>query len=248
VGHNLLKGADKRGPDRVLVTHLAFDRSPERDLAFEAHLLMSEGARAALFVYVWSTPVLVMGKGQAGDDVRRDICAAEGIPVLRRASGGTAVLHTRTLNIGLVLPAEHEWSKSVRGLYGRFVPLVSDALGRHGVTAHPFDGRLEARPARTAICFEAHTEDSLLLGGRKVFGCAQRRLKGAVLVHGTLLLSLDVPLSSRVFGVPAPRIERAMTALPEGVDRRGLTEDIVAVTAAGMGLAPEIAANRGYDD
>jgi lipoate-protein ligase A len=243
VEHNLLRNANA-----ALATHLAFDRSPDIDLAFEARLLISEGARAALFIYVWSARVLVVGKGQADAGIRRDVCASEGIPVLRRESGGTAVLHTRTLNIGLVLPVGHEWSRSVRGLYERFVPLVSDALGRHGVAAIPVDGRPEERPARTAICFESHTEDSLLLGGRKVFGCAQRRLRGAVLVHGTLLLSLDIPLHSRVFGVPEARIERAMTAVPPGVDRRGLAEDIVAVTAAGMGLKPEVATNRGYDD
>jgi len=228
----------------TLATHLAFDQSPAVDLAFELKLLESGGTHAALFVYGWSIPTLVVGKGQAISEINRDICEAEGIPILRRQSGGTAVLHNRTLNIGLVLSAEHGLARSIKGLYSAFLLVISTALEQLGIAVAPVDGEQRQGALRTAICFESHTEDTLLYRGKKVFGCAQRRLKNAILIHGTLVLTIDIPQQSRVFGVPEQEIDRVMTALPGNLDPHALTSDIVGVMAATLGAIPGIATDR----
>ena len=229
----------------TLATHLAFNQSPAVDLAFELRLLENGCTNTRLFVYSWSLPTLVVGKGQAISEEIAQACESEGIPVLRRLSGGTAVLHNRTLNIGLVLPSEHRWARNVRRLYSIFISMVSSSLKAHDITVVPVAPNSRQDAARTAICFESHTDDSLLLGGKKVFGCAQRRLRDAILVHGTLLLAVNIPQQSRVFGVSEEKIDSAMTAVSESLDPHELTDDIVAVTAATMGLKPVLATHRG---
>jgi lipoyl(octanoyl) transferase len=228
----------------TLATHLAFDQSPAVDLAFELQLLGNGRTGTSLFVYSWSIPTLVVGKGQIISDVNRDICEAEDIQILRRQSGGTAVLHNRTLNIGLILPVEHGWAHGIKGLYSAFLLVVSGALAQCGIAVSPVEGKRREGALQTAICFESHTEDTLLYHGKKVFGCAQRRLRNAILIHGTLVLAIDIPQQSRVFGVPEREIDRMMTALPGNPDPRALTSDIVEVMAATLGMAPGIATNR----
>ncbi len=168
------------------------NRPPALDLAFEIELLNAGMSQSALFLYEWSDTALVVGKGQIASEINYQTCAAESIVVLRRESGGTAVLHNRTLNVGLILPAVHSCARSINGLYSAVGHAISLALARQGVNVNRVI-KGGATPNRTIICFESHTDDSLLLNGRKVFGGAQRRMKHAILIHGALLLAVDIP-------------------------------------------------------
>jgi lipoate-protein ligase A len=189
---------------------------PFQDLAREELLLRAaEAGRPHLFAYAWPSPALVLGYGQ---DLRGGVdlpaCERLGIPVLRRASGGTGVLHHASLSLSLALPAAHPWARGIGSLYDGFVEALRSAVASLGI---PCDRAraLAPRPrGRSPICFEDQRTESLLLGGRKVLGCAQIRRTSSVLVHGTLLLGLDVPLQAAVFGVQPERIAAAMTALP----------------------------------
>ena len=232
-------------PDRSrLMTHLACNRPPAADLAFEMRLLETGAEQATLFIYEWSGATLVIGKGQVASEIDYQTCVSEGVAVLRRETGGTAVLHNQTLNIGLVLPSGHGSARNIGGLYSVLGRVISLALTRQGVSVTLAEIG-DRSPTRTIICFESHSNDSLLLNGRKVFGGAQRRLRETTLVHGTLLLAVDIPQHSRVFGVQESRIEKAMTAVPDGVDRRVLTMDIIGEMAAALELEPDVESERG---
>jgi len=189
---------------------------PLSDLMRE-ELLLDEASQGSphLFTYAWAGPVLVLGYGQSpAGVVDLDFCGRKGIPVLRRSTGGTAVYHHGALSLCLCLPASHPWAQGIQGLYDAFVESVRAALAATGIrTERPAIGR-PAPTVRSPICFEDHRTETLLLGGRKVLGCAQARRSRAVLVHGTLLFRLDAELQARIFGVPQARIEAAMGALP----------------------------------
>ena len=197
-------------------------RSPEECLAEESRLLQRGALH--LFTYTWNQPVLVLGRGQSLENINTDTCRKEGIPILRRSTGGTGVLHQHTLNIALFLPRNHPWSQTIAPLYGRFTAWVKAALTKQSFSCKGWNHRRPSAP-RSAICFESHTDDTLLIEGRKVFGSAQRRQKTGVLIHGTLLLDLDVPQHSRVFGVPKAHIRRIMCALPYPLDVRRFIQD-----------------------
>ena len=92
------------------------------DLAFEAEMLdRAADGRCTLVVASWRGPVAVLGYSQPQDDVDLDLCRERRIPVLRRLSGGTGVIHRSDLSLSLALPVAHPWAASVVGLYDRFL-------------------------------------------------------------------------------------------------------------------------------
>ena len=189
---------------------------PLSDLILE-ELLLAEAGRGSLnlLTYAWRGPVLVLGYGQSPEGVvDLDFCAREGIPVLRRSTGGTAVYHHGALSLCLCLPASHPWAQGIQGLYDAFVESVRAGLAAAGIGTERPAVRPPSPTVRSPICFEDHRTETLLLGGRKVLGCAQARRSRSVLVHGTLLFRLDAEVQARIFGVPSARIEAAMGALP----------------------------------
>jgi lipoate-protein ligase A len=142
------------------------------------------------------------------------------------------------LGISLALPSIHPWTASIGRLYSEFVGCIADVLERFGIDVDiSKDGG--ARQVRGShLCFENRSQDSLLIEGRKILGCAQARKSRAALVHGALLLGLSSGLQSRVFGVPEERIEAAMApvSLPGGAT--GFLVKLVDEMAARLGVSP----------
>lgn len=223
----------------ALPVYVSVGDNPAFDLSFEEQLLHADGqSLPSLFIFYWSSPVLVLGRGQSMTDIDDGVCREEGIPILRRRTGGTAVLHNRSVSIALVLPTHHHWTRTIGGLYARFIGRVAHALTQIGIPASPLDLAASPRPSRSPICFEADCGETLILNQRKVFGCAQHRLKDAVLVHGTLLLGLDIAQQSRVFKVSEDRIERAMSYVPSGKDPRMIVDALIQSISTGLEMTP----------
>ena len=214
---------------------------PSHDLAVEAELLAraAEGRCSAL-VTSWPGPVVVLGYAQKAAEVNLGWCREQGVPVLRRLSGGTGVIHRGDLGVALVLPSEHPWSEGIVGLYDRFLDVLEPALIAVG-------GRVEriARPeragrVRSPICFEEQLADTLVVEGRKAVGCSQARRKGGILIHAAILLGLDADLYSDVFGVDASRVRRGLAPAVSGVDWGRVAEAVLDRLADGLGLDLEI--------
>ena len=102
---------------------------PVDDLAREAWLMdrAAEG-RVSVFLTSWEGPVVVLGYAQKAEEADLEFCRAEAIPVLRRLTGGTGVIHRGDLGVGLALPMQHPWAKGIVGLYGRFLDVLGPAL------------------------------------------------------------------------------------------------------------------------
>ena len=131
----------------------------------------------------------------------------------------------------------HPWHRHISGAYDRFVSIVGRALNRQGIAVSQALPGDMAR-GRSPVCFERDAGETLLLNNKKVLGCAQRRTQRAVLVHGALLLDLDVPLHCRVFDVPESRIRAVMTHLPPCRPDE-LAASIAEETAKSLDLSPE---------
>jgi lipoate-protein ligase A len=215
------------------------------DLAREEQLLRrSAQGELGLFTYGWPQAALVLGYGQdpaLGIDLA--YCQERGIPVLRRRSGGAAVLHQADLSVSLALPAEHPWAKTIRGLYDGFVLSIQEALLSFEVQADRWLPPPGTARSPSPICFEDHLAESLLIERRKVLGCAQVRRRRSALVHGTILFTLDTATQARVYGVPEERIRAAMAALPPrpGLTIRSLAGRLAQILARNLSLklAPE---------
>jgi lipoyl(octanoyl) transferase len=173
---------------------------------------------ATLRLYEWSEPTLSLGYFQRYDDRQRH-AASNLATVVRRQSGGGAILHDRELTYSLVLPASHRLSRFAEGLYTTVHEAIVRVLQPHA-TAGGDGWSLLLRANGTDLtaheepflCFERQAKGDVILAspqripirttpppGRKILGSAQRRRQGAILQHGSLLLRTS-PLAPEVAG------------------------------------------------
>lgn len=199
----------------------AFESGAEnmaRDLALLERAIAGEGP--LLRIYGWAGPTLSLGYFQKEAEVI-EAGAAErlGVDVVRRFTGGGAILHHHEVTYAIALPASHPWSKlDVNDSYLAITRPLLDLLRAQGVEAKFRGGDDPA--VKTPNCFAGSACPDIVVQGRKLFGSAQRRKSGAVLQHGSLLLDIDAPLWAGLFG---PRLGEGFISLAEA--KPGLAVD-----------------------
>jgi lipoate-protein ligase A len=107
--------------------------------------------------------------------------------VVRRLSGGGAIVHDREWTYSCTLPARHDLARDARRLYARVHEGIIGALAGFGFAAR-LRGETDARRNQEFLCFGRGDDFDVMIGNNKVLGSAQRRRKGAVLQHGSLVL------------------------------------------------------------
>jgi lipoate-protein ligase A len=149
------------------------------------------GAAPVLRVYRWSPACLSLGRNQPARG-RYDEAAlrARGLHVVRRPTGGRAVLHDRELTYSVAVP--EAVLGSPRETYAAVNRALVAGLRLLGVPARlqPRTGR-RAPPPSLAPCFQEPVEGEVVASGRMLVGSAQRRDRGVILQHGSLLLEND---------------------------------------------------------
>jgi lipoate-protein ligase A len=138
--------------------------------------------------YRWSPPALSLGRFQPLKDVDLESCAAEGIEVVRRPTGGKSILHLDDFTYSVIIPRGFPLPDSVVEAYRLVCGGILRALELLGLDAaiQPRAGT-DYRKAGGA-CFASSTQADLEYGGCKLCGSAQLRRGGALLQHGSILL------------------------------------------------------------
>lgn len=196
---------------------------PLSDLAFEKDILGSAGAEAVLFMYEWDRPFLVMGYSQDFTGIRTGYLRSSGIAVLRRMTGGTAVLGRKALSLSLVIPMRkgRRGEVSINECYDLFTGSVQDGLRECGIDSERCSAR---EKSDSPVCFFGRGPETLMIGGRKFFGGAQRRVSDLVLVHGVLLLDHAPDLHPLAFEVTPEEVQRKISSIRtndiEGLKRK----------------------------
>ncbi len=165
--------------------------TPEENLALDEALLSGAeaGGGEVLRVWEWPRPTVVLGSGgKLAEEVNVSACRADGVPVLRRSSGGGTVLlggGCQLFTLVLDTARARELSE-VRASYAYILGRVTRAL--------------LPEAAGAALCGVS----DLAIGGRKFSGNAQQRKQRHVLHHGTLLYAFDAAAVARYLP-PPPR-------------------------------------------
>ncbi|MBZ0284100.1 MAG: lipoate--protein ligase family protein [Anaerolineae bacterium] len=145
-----------------------------------------------LRLYAWNPPCLSLGYGQRVADVDFERIAALGWDVVRRPTGGRAILHTDELTYSLSLPADDPIAAgSIVESYRRISAALIKGLESLGVQPQA-DKRAERGEAGGPVCFETPSHYEITVNGRKLIGSAQMRRKAGVLQHGSLPLLGDL--------------------------------------------------------
>lgn len=162
------------------------------NMARDEHLLYDARSwPAVLRLYAWTPPTLSLGCFQRFADIETLPADVQTLPVVRRPTGGGAILHDREVTYALVL--DEGWLPA-RASPAELYRLVH-ACWQAVLSPHVADLRLadEAFPPPHPrhgpfFCFEKPGRTDLLRGAHKVLGSAQRRIPGRVLQHGSLIL------------------------------------------------------------
>jgi lipoate-protein ligase A len=171
---------------------LSGERNMACDLELAARMGSGPEAPPVLRFYRWQPWAISIGHHQALRDINLERCAKAGIDVVRRPTGGRAILHAEELTYCLVMPAG---GRSVLEVYARISRALVRGLLDFGVRAalersQP-DFRAEYRKASSIPCFASSARYEIEVEGRKLVGSAQRHLSGTerdvVLQHGSIL-------------------------------------------------------------
>jgi lipoate-protein ligase A len=155
-----------------------------------------------LRVYSWSRPTLSVGRHQNARDAYEPASVADaGFAVVRRLTGGRAILHDREVTYSVTAPSTD--AGALRESYRRINRLLIDGLRALGA-----DVEIATTTRVTALdlspCFERPAPGELVAGGRKLAGSAQWRENGALLQHGSILVDGDQARVSSMLRRPAP--------------------------------------------
>ena len=144
-------------------------------------------------LYAWTPACLSLGYAQPHADVDAERLKERGWEVVRRATGGRAILHTDELTYSIIAPNDEPLvSGTVLESYNRLAQALLLAVKNLNVPVElkqvEQDGNLRNNP----ICFEVPSAYEITVDGKKLIGSAQARKKEGVLQHGSLPLTGDL--------------------------------------------------------
>jgi lipoate-protein ligase A len=200
-----------RGPFRLLLdgcldgaSNMAVDEA-----VLESYVDAESPPAPTLRLYSWDPPAVSLGRRQPAAGAHdaaylRD----EGIELVRRPTGGRAVLHEHERTYAVIgRLGRPPFDGGVLDTYRRIAAALVAALRLLGVDARGEDPRgghpRDPGPFGPPVCFDRAGAHEITAGGRKLVGSAQLRRHGAFLQHGSLPLRADPVRLSRAIGAPA---------------------------------------------
>jgi len=172
----------------------------------EALFLVERGEALSLWrLYGWDRLCVSIGYGQrAVPDLP--------VPVIRRPTGGGALLHGWDISFSLADLREN-WGGNPREIYSRIAGFLGGVFRDLGacVTMERYTGRYGNR----FFCFFVPTFGELSLGGRKVVAVAMKTLRRSFLVHGSVYLHFDFQRAEELTGVPGDLLRKRIATLAD---------------------------------
>ena len=150
-------------------------------------------SRPVLRLYGWSPPTFSIGRfQQAGEVLDLEKCAAAGVPVVQRMTGGGAIYHTEELTYSLVCAPHHipdatSVPDSFR-LLTRFLLRFYRQLGLDACHAADYFPAGALSRERNSFCYAGKEDYDIVINGKKIGGNAQRRLRRVIFQHGSIPL------------------------------------------------------------
>lgn len=186
------------------------------DIELANQLLRSEIPQTVR-VYGWKPWAISLGYNQSEQDIDKKKCAEYGFEVVRRPTGGRAILHANELTYSVVMRAE---GKGITEIYSA----ISKALVAGLQTIHPKISYENSQPnfrqlyrqQESIPCFSSSARYEVQFEGKKLVGSAQRRFMGAngeevVLQHGSILLGSEHKLLAEVLHIESNEIREKVS-------------------------------------
>jgi len=205
-----------------------------------------ESAAPTLRLYRWARPTVSVGRFQHLQTVDTAYCAAHGIDIVRRPTGGRGVLHDDEVTYSIVAGTKDGIPRGTKASYRLLCSGLAEAYRLLGL-----DAALTSRTrghVGSAACYLLATQADLSLGARKLSGSAQVWSGSTVLQHGSFTISRNVEVESAVFGLSADdrhHLEHDAVTLEGELSRRPSNAQIIEAVVAGFEHALDVELNPG---
>jgi lipoate-protein ligase A len=176
--------------------------------------------------YQWSPPTVSLGYFQdLKKEINIDVCKNLGIDIVRRPTGGKAVLHDKELTYSFIIKENHPLvNGSILETYKKISGGIIRGLSYLGINAElvPLREKLKSTPSGNeakseiphsdikSICFSVPSQYEVQVKGKKIVGSAQVRKREIVLQHGSLLIELEKDKLFSVFNFPSAKIREKL--------------------------------------
>jgi len=211
-------------------------------------LAADETVPPTLRFYGWEPACLSLGYAQKAAEVEWDICNERGVDVVRRATGGRAILHDQEVTYSIVAQEnDPHVSGTILESYLKISQGLLLGLQNLGIAAEIVSHK-DLDRLGTAACFDSPSFYEMVVGGRKAVGSAQTRKNGVLLQHGSIIRNLDEEMLFAVLAFPNAEVRKRMKqafkrkacSLEEVVDRVLTDAEIIEAAEAGFTEAFEV--------
>jgi lipoate-protein ligase A len=204
------------------------------NMALDEELLARAQAgetRPVLRLYTWSPPAVSLGRFQDAETaVNAEACKRLGFDIVRRITGGRAVLHRNELTYSIIAGTDNKlFPSDVLGTYkviatGLVAGLRNLTIPAEMVSREGRHAPLVEKKSKEPACFSSPSWYEIVVNNRKIIGSAQRRVAGAFLQHGSILLDYDPVLEASV--IPGGGFRDGVTCVKQEFGREVLIQEI----------------------
>jgi lipoate-protein ligase A len=187
------------------------------------------GYTSTLRFYGWSVPSVTLGYFQKQSGINIDYCANHFIPVVKRPTGGRAVLHDYELTYSFVSGTNDGiFTNNLLNNYHILSSVFKKAFNDIGLDAQTNDRRTNLNTG-SPLCFDSPSFGEMTAFGKKIIGSAQRRYKGGYfLQQGSIPLTINRELMAKVFNIENSFSSMAgINELLTGITKEGLMDAII---------------------
>lgn len=188
--------------------------------------------------YQWDPPAISLGYFQRRHSVNISECRALGIDIVRRLTGGKAVLHQHDLTYGIIAGKRDGIPGSLESSYRLICDALLTGFRLLGIEAE--SGRERVSAIQNDICFAHSAIGDIVYQGKKFVGSAQHRSDSSLLQHGSVILSSQLETWIAITDTDGykeamqEQLRSKMTSLDEILNRRTEMSEVKAALTKGM--------------
>ncbi|MBE0426141.1 MAG: lipoate--protein ligase family protein [Nitrospirae bacterium] len=174
-----------------------------------------------LRIYGWDTLAVSIGYFQKSGEIDVEYCSGKNIPIVRRATGGRAILHGEGVTYSFsVKTISGPFSKGLIDSYKKISTALISSLSKIGLSAEIAMNRKNPRSLQAIdrkinpLCFNSVSYCEITVNDTKIIGSAQKRWTDGLLQQGTIPFSVDKKETIRIFGIDnTPDLSRSLIGL-----------------------------------
>ena len=221
------------------------------NMAVDEAVLESSGSGESLptlRLYAWQPACLSLGYAQSIKDVDLARLKANGWDLVRRPTGGRAILHVDEITYSVVTPPdEPRMVGSVLESYQRLAAALITAVRALGLPVEMEENAPPAEATRGPVCFEVPSAYEIVVNGKKLIGSAQTRKRTGILQHGTFPLCGDLTRITQALVFPDEQARKAagQKLLSRAVTAETVTGKVISWESAAAAFVTAFESNLG---